>query len=102
MTYKKIEAQYARIQRKFLRKLAGWNFPELRNQETAEPQLRYGKRWKVPYVVSFGPKEYKKNFKIQNRTIFKPWVTYFCEIFEQLRKYSLIRTSEIIKKKIRK
>ena len=50
---------------------------------------------------------YNKNIKIQNRShfynmrsVFKPWVTYFCKIFEKVRKYSL-KTPEI-KKKIRK
>ena len=32
------------------------------------------------------------------RSDFKPWVTYFCELFEKVRKYSL-RTPEIKKKK---
>merc|ERR1712055_3641 len=61
----------------------------------------------VIYVVSFGPKVYHKSIKIQNRShfyimrsVFKPWVTYFCKIFEKVRKYSL-RTPEI-KKKIKK
>ena len=31
------------------------------------------------------------------RSVFKPWVTYFCKIFEKVRKYSL-RTPEIKKK----
>ena len=31
------------------------------------------------------------------RSVFKPWVTYFCKIFEKLRKYSL-RIPEIKKK----
>ena len=55
-------------------------------------------------VVSFGPKVYNKSIKIQNRSHFynmrsdfKPWVTYFCKIFEKVRKYSL-RTPEIKKK----
>ena len=55
-------------------------------------------------LLRFGPKVYYKSMKIQNnkhfysmRSVFKPWVTYFCKIFKKVRKYSL-RTPEIKKK----
>ena len=42
MTYKKLEAQNLQILRNFQENQQAQIFLELRNQETAEPQLRYG------------------------------------------------------------
>ena len=93
MTYKKVEAQNAKRLRKFLRKLAGWHFLELRNWETAEPQLRYGIPLRVLYIVSFGPKVHQKSIKIQNNGRVKKKINgkFHCFISNALQAWYFVR-----------